>query len=429
MFEEKITVGEKDVFEVNVECIDDDEDQLEETIQETWISEDKESETLLWGDDSESDEGPDMVSDADFTYEGETTQDVEERQESWVNREGIDRVTLHAADLEVLARFTAQIQEHLRCGNQALALAGIELCKAKQALGRGEALSDEQELTFTEWYQQELNLSPDRARRLMRWVRPVTECGDDSASADLILKELVEIGPCLFDEVQKLPDDCWYFDYNGQLYISSEVTGTDDIADMRVCGMSVREVREIQRQYNNPNYIADSRTQDGPHSGTTQEEEQVDEYVPDELESEQMDDFDDDGDADSEDMADEAADGDRNQSGTETVFQAEKKKSAHETRIDLSQTDPDLWIYGTSEVEKITIVNGKLNASDAEQGMKVYGVNVQFSSTGNGVTPAVINLTEDAFYVLKDDASKTVHWFEHETRTWQSAQIVLGSEQ
>ncbi len=367
------------------------------------------------------------------------------------------------SDEELLATFTPQIRQHLHGGNRELARVGAYLSFAKRAMANGIELSSDRETTFTKWYQHEFKLSPDRARRLMRWVRPVLDVVDWNDDDDLILNELAAIGPCVFDEVQKFPQACWRFTETG-LVLLTEVTG---VAEVAVKNLSFREVKELRERFLSPapapatshNEVVEQADETEPDQIDDQEGHEValsessdDEYddsridVISDSKSNGEDDSDESGcsnvskeeDAGDDPDADEDVDADDGaESATGNVYTCHDynvatttapstvRETTNNKPVNLHEAAQELWLYGEVQEKKLTVVNGKMRATDDACASLVSGVNVKFEVQDFRPQPVVINELEDAFFASKTGENATIHWFDHGCQRWQSARVAI----
>lgn len=309
-----------------------------------------------------------------------------------------------ASDDEILADFVPKIRQYLHGGDRELARVGAELCFAKEALARKKELSNEREGTFTGWYQKEFNLSPGRARRLMRWVRPVLDKIQWDDDEDKILNELVVVGPCRFDEVQKMPEDNWRYDESGCLLLSKEVTGDSEVA---VKDLSFREVKALREKMTDP---------DKGHEllGQAQAVQNLEGANAEATDIEGTDDLDDEPDAGNAEASETV-------NPVDTVVNA---KPANNGIENLAETNPELWVFGEREEKKLSVTTGKVRVKGCS-GHRVSGVNVTFSMQDDQLLPEIVDGKDDAFYVLKEDEMATIHWYDHERDCWQSAQVAL----
>ena len=344
-------------------------------------------------------------------YDGDEEAGKCEEERSILERPTLDgrSTEAEASDDEILADFVPKIRQYLHGGDRELARVGAELCFAKEALARKKELSNEREGTFTGWYQKEFNLSPGRARRLMRWVRPVLDKVQWDDDEDKILNELVVVGPCRFDEVQKLPEDAWRYDETGRLLLSCVVTGGSEVA---VKDLSFREVKELREKVTDPDkghgllgQAQDVDEREGEDDSPVDNPEGANDDA-----TKGADGLDDDTDADDA----EAGETDNGSAGT-----AINTKLANNGIENLAETDPDLWEFGESEVKKLSVIVGRIRTK-GNPGHRVSGVNVKLSMQDEQLHPEIVDKKDDAFYVLKEEKKKkaTIHWYDHERDCW-----------
>lgn len=376
---------------------------------------------------------------SDFSTANDCTEDLVTLSAGVSMENSPKRVTLHAPDTqkgltdeETLSFYTPRILHSLRGSKRDLARVGASLCAAKNALSRGSNLSREQETTFTEWYQKKLGISQDQARLWMRWVRPVLNIVDWEDNDDPILKEIASIGPHLFDEVTKLPENCWFMSDEGILFVAAAATGDKDTP---VKDLSVRKVKAIRDRLNGvdeDNAVDDTDSDSLIVGDDDLIEESAEGNLLDDSDSGSDSEFDDDADRDEEDEDDG---GDENTNArSNTKFDADikssinlsKKKTAKakgKTKISQKINLDDLlnaddWSHKDFQPFKLPVLFGK---TEGENPMLVSGINVKIARESNALVHAVVDDTQDAFYAVKTGTGISLHWYERRENQWHVA--------
>jgi len=324
-----------------------------------------------------------------------------------------------STDEAELVAYASKIRQHLHGGNRELARVGAYLCQAKQSMDK-DAGGVDQEVPFTEWYQREFQLSPDRARRLMRWVRPVLKMVDWTNDDDPILGELAAIGPCVFDEIQKMEKDLWHFNREGRLILSGEVTR---VGDLPVRGLSFRDIKAFRER------LGAQGTKDGGGDQQSDENKDLPEE-PEETDGQQTDPAgDNDSEGDSVAGPEDNPTGSPEAKGDEEEDEDEEQSGSQE--CETTETMPDQpdpvasvsWQYKDERVRETAVISGALLGQAGSGSARVSGFNVQFKLQNDQLVPFAVNSNEDAFLAQETDQDTTIHWFDHRKNCWRIGKI------
>ena len=347
------------------------------------------------------------------------------------------------SDTEILSLYTPLIKKCLKGNRIELACVGVLLCKAKDRLARQKKMTSKQEKTFTKWYEDELGISPNQARLWMRWVRPVMDIVDWENDNDPILVEICSVGPHLFDEVTKLPEDNWFINEAGVMIVRQP-----EIGDIPAKDLSVRLVRAIRDSLNPaperqqaaettaaapaaPPAVADNN----PGITQTENVEPNDKAAAPEPISDNVDTVvsevadtseaphDDNGhtpeDVVSDIITEAEVDNDNQAEDTENTPSESAVKDSE--TVEDSENDP--WAFYDTKDFRLSVL-GCMPKVDKR---KISGVNVRMTFDGEKMEHQVIDPENDAFYSVKTENQISLFWYEHRTQKWFEAQVIQNT--
>lgn len=266
----------------------------------------------------------------------------------------------------------------------------------------------------------------------MRWVRPVLEIVDWDNDDDPILNEIASIGPCLFDEVTKLPEGCWSVSDAGILFVSATATGTVDIP---VKELSVRKVKAIRDRLNGvdeDNAVDDTDSDSLIVADNDLIEEAAEGDLLDDSDSGSDSEFDegtgsDEGDeGDDDSVSNNVTPSTKKWAKSKTMAKSKAKaeavKKAGDDSFDKLLNNED-WKHKDFRETKMPVLIGKTVSSDTMPEQNVTAINVRFALKDGVLTHGVVYSESVAFYAVKTGTDVTLHWYDHREDHWYEATV------